>query len=223
MTEAEWLRENTNAQKMVLHVSKCGYPRTKVGRRKLRLFACGCCRQIWSDLPDPRTTHAIETAELFADGKAVQKELDRAGKAIQRLTRYYPGKDDLQISTANGLARTTTLLKSYDAALGVTMYPLPLAGYFGTPTEESALVCNILRDIFGNPFRPVTIIPEWRTSTVLALAQGIYDEKAFDRMPILADTLQDAGCSNEDILNHCRGPGPHTRGCFVVDLILGKE
>ncbi len=222
MTEKEWLRENTNAQKMVLHLSKCGYPRTKVGRRKLRLFACGCCRQIWSHLTDPRTTHAIETAELFADDKAAQKELDKAGKAIQRLTRYYPGKDDLQFSTANGLARATTLLKPYDAALGMTMFSLPLAGYFGTPSEESDLMCSILRDILGNPFRPVTILPEWRTSTVLSLALGIYSDRAFDRMPILADALQDSGCDSEDILTHCRGSGPHVRGCVVVDACLGK-
>ena len=80
-----------------------------------------------------------------------------------------------------------------------------------------------LRDIFGNPFRPVTLLPEWRTSTVLALATGIYEEKAFDRMPILADALQDSGCTNEDILNHCRSETVHTRGCWCVDLLLSKE
>lgn len=61
------------------------------------------------------------------------------------------------------------------------------------------------------------------TSTVLALANGIYESKAFDRMPILADVLQDASCDNAEILNHCRGPGPHCRGCFVLDFILGKR
>ncbi|AWM42432.1 hypothetical protein C1280_28660 [Gemmata obscuriglobus] len=79
-----------------------------------------------------------------------------------------------------------------------------------------------MRDIFGNPFRPVVLNPAWRTSDALALARGIYDEGAFDRLPILADALQDAGCDSDDILNHCRGPGPHVRGCWVVDLVLGK-
>jgi hypothetical protein len=88
---------------------------------------------------------------------------------------------------------------------------------------EERLFCNLLHDIFGNPFRPVTLNPTWLTSTVLALATGIYEEKAFDRMPILADALQDAECDNADILNHCRQPGEHTRGCFVVDLLLGKS
>jgi hypothetical protein len=80
----------------------------------------------------------------------------------------------------------------------------------------------LLRDIFGNPFRPVSPDPSWRTSDVLALAQGIYEERAFDRMPILADALQEAGCDNTDVLGHCRGPGPHVRGCWVVDLLLGR-
>lgn len=65
--------------------------------------------------------------------------------------------------------------------------------------------------------------PRWRSETVLALAAGIYAEGAFDRLPILADALEEAGCDNTDILAHCRGPGPHVRGCWVVDLILGKS
>jgi hypothetical protein len=81
----------------------------------------------------------------------------------------------------------------------------------------------ILRDIFDNSFRPITIDPRWLTSTVIDLAQAIYDERAFDRMPILADALMDAGCDNQEMIAHCRGDGPHVRGCWVVDLLLGKE
>jgi hypothetical protein len=83
--------------------------------------------------------------------------------------------------------------------------------------------CALIRDIFGNPFRPVTFGPAWRTATVASLAQASYDERAFDRLPILADALEDAGCTNADILGHCRGGGEHVRGCWVVDLVLGKE
>jgi hypothetical protein len=82
---------------------------------------------------------------------------------------------------------------------------------------------ELLRDVFGNPFRPVTADPAWLSSTVTAMARGIYADRAFDRLPILADALQDAGCDHEDVLAHCRGPGPHARGCWVVDLALGKE
>jgi hypothetical protein len=84
-------------------------------------------------------------------------------------------------------------------------------------------IADFARDIFGNPFRPVTFNPVWRTYTVLALANGIYTERAFDRMPMLADALEEAGCENVDILLHCREPGEHVRGCWVVDLVLGKE
>ncbi|AMV27276.1 hypothetical protein VT84_22935 [Gemmata sp. SH-PL17] len=81
---------------------------------------------------------------------------------------------------------------------------------------------TLLREILGNPFRPIVVNPSWLTSNVVALATGIYAGKAFDRMPILADALQDAGCDNEDIMNHCRQPGEHVRDCWVVDLLLGK-
>ncbi|HUR53245.1 MAG TPA: hypothetical protein VMZ71_03895 [Gemmataceae bacterium] len=81
----------------------------------------------------------------------------------------------------------------------------------------------VIRDIFGNPFRSVAVDPKRLTSTVVAQAEGIYAERAFDRMPILADALQDAGCDNDDVLNHCRGDGPHARGCWVVDLLTRRE
>jgi hypothetical protein len=102
--------------------------------------------------------------------------------------------------------------------------------------HERAL-CVLIRDIFGNPFRPVAVAPEWLSPTAVALARGIYDEKAFDRLPILADALQDAGCEDERLLGHCRTNGrgdggepaggsprsmPHVRGCWAVDLVLGR-
>jgi len=80
-----------------------------------------------------------------------------------------------------------------------------------------------LRDIFGNPFRSVCLDAAWITRTVTQLAQAIYDERAFDRLPILADALEDAGCTNIDLLEHYRGGGEHVRGCWVVDLLLGKH
>jgi hypothetical protein len=82
---------------------------------------------------------------------------------------------------------------------------------------------DLFRDIFGNPYRLVSVASVWLTSDVRTLAEGIYEDRAFDRMPILADALMDAGCDNEDILDHCRSAGPHVRGCWVIDLLLGKE
>lgn len=80
-----------------------------------------------------------------------------------------------------------------------------------------------MRCVFGNPFRPVALDPHWLTSSVLDLATSIYEDRAFDRMPILGDALMDAGCAEEEVLLHCSGPGPHVRGCWVVDLLLGKS
>lgn len=81
----------------------------------------------------------------------------------------------------------------------------------------------LFRDIFGNPFRQIAFSPEWRTSTVVTLAKSMYDSRDFGPMPLLADALEDAGCEHADILDHCRGTGPHVRGCWVVDLVLGKS
>src|SRR5262249_31770929 len=84
---------------------------------------------------------------------------------------------------------------------------------------------GLLRCIFGNPFRPAAVPAAWlawRDGTIPRLAQAGYHDRAFDHLPILADALEAAGCADTDILNHCRGPGPHVRGCWVVDLLLGK-
>ena len=81
----------------------------------------------------------------------------------------------------------------------------------------------LLRDLFGNPFHAITIKSRWLTSTVTSIAQGIYEERAYDRLPILADALENAGCTDHDIIQHCRHKGEHVRGCWVVDLILGEK
>ncbi|OWK40939.1 hypothetical protein FRUB_04831 [Fimbriiglobus ruber] len=91
------------------------------------------------------------------------------------------------------------------------------------PIRSEPLYCQLMRCVFGNPFRPVTFSPSWLSSTTAALARQMYDSRDFSTMPILADALQDAGCDNADVLSHCRGGGPHVRGCWVVDRVLGKE
>ncbi|WP_246522923.1 hypothetical protein [Gemmata palustris] len=91
-------------------------------------------------------------------------------------------------------------------------------------SAEKSVLAAFLRDIFGNPFRrTINFKDTWRTNTVIALARQMYENRDFSPMPILADALQDAGCDDEDVLSHCRGDGPHVRGCWVVDLLLGKK
>jgi hypothetical protein len=92
-----------------------------------------------------------------------------------------------------------------------------------TATAELNAPAHLFRDIFGNPFHPVSIDPAWQTAAVLSIAQAIHAQRAFDRMPILADALEDAGCTHTEIFNHCRQPAEHVRGCWVVDFLLGKE
>jgi hypothetical protein len=90
--------------------------------------------------------------------------------------------------------------------------------------EPSAEVwCRFIRDVFGSPFRPIAFDPRWRTADTVGLACGIYEDRAFDRLPLLSDALQDTGCADERVLGHCRSEGPHVRGCHVVDLVLGKN
>jgi hypothetical protein len=90
-------------------------------------------------------------------------------------------------------------------------------------SERDALQAGLLRDLFGNPFRPPTLDLRWRTSDVLGIVRGIYEDRAFERMPILADALMDAGCEQEAIIGHCRCDSRHVRGCWVLDALLGKE
>jgi hypothetical protein len=97
----------------------------------------------------------------------------------------------------------------------------------GRLAPEDAGKCAILRDLLGPlTFRDVAVPPSclaWNNGTVVKLAQAIYTDRAFDRLPILADALEDAGCTSQDILNHCRQPGEHCRGCWVLDLLLSKQ
>src|SRR5262249_31831698 len=83
-------------------------------------------------------------------------------------------------------------------------------------------LCHLVRDIFGNPFRPVRFDPAWRTAAAVSLARGMYRGRDFGRLTDLADARQDAGCDTEAVLTHCHRPRPHVRGCWAVDLVLGK-
>jgi hypothetical protein len=200
MTEAEWLN-TPDSQRMLTALS--GF---RASARKLRLFAVACCRRGWDNLRFAAHRRAVDIAERYADGEATDRELSRCRRAVERLYKEL-GDDDLD---------------SHWSVLGATEFNL-MDGAQQVRVIISPLRCEVLSDIFGNPFRAVTLDSRWRTTNVIDLARTIYEERAFDRLPILADALMDAGCANEDILEHCRGPGPHMRGCWVVDLLLEKS
>jgi hypothetical protein len=92
--------------------------------------------------------------------------------------------------------------------------------------DISALQCRLFRDVIGNPFRPVALDPSWlhwKDRGVQRLARAIYEERRFHELPALGDALAQAECTNTAVLAHCREPGEHVRGCWVVDLLLGKK
>ena len=242
MTEAEWLNE-TDPQKLVSFVG-----RFRPSERKLRLYATAGCRRIWHLLRDERSRTAVEVAEQFADGHVTEDARDRACTAADEATTdlWLATEENergavsnwdsanLSVSTAcNAVGPTEDFVGAeaelfYLAAnpIEARMLEVREHGHNGDATlaAERVIHLALLHDIFGNPFRPVSLAPAWLTSDVLLLARGIYNEKAFDRMPILADALQDAGCDNPDVLNHCRDTNQvHVRGCWVLDLVLGKS
>jgi hypothetical protein len=104
-------------------------------------------------------------------------------------------------------------------------WAIRLAGCAPDRDTEQAVQARLLRDLFGDQFRPASVDPgwvAWNSDTIPKLALAIYDERRFADLPILADALEDAGCTDREILAHCRSQGPHVRGCWVVDLLLGK-
>jgi len=211
MTEAEWLACE-DPKPMVAHIRSSG------SARKLRLFACACCYRVYTDGDGPEFD-GVTISERYADGQATDEELKQAEDDLDCGDYRYGPADYAtsgEIDAVLGAAAAATWIVEYNAA-----HHHPGPGLLAD--QERLAQAVLLRDIFGNPFRPVAVDPAWLTSAVVALAGGIYADRAFDRLPILADALQDAGCDSDDVLDHCRGPGPHVRGCWVVDLLLGKS
>jgi hypothetical protein len=223
MTEEAWLDDNSHPQRMVFHLSNCGFARSKVGRRKLRLFACACCRVIWDVIPHEDLRKAVLVAERFSDGHASKEELSTARAKVEDMQGVHGsfGDGPAAVWVAITMCVEAANPRPFAAAFMMTATGEPLAGKMPARQAEARL-SDLLRDVFGNPFRPITLNPSWLTSTVLTLARQMYDSRDFSPMPILADALQDAGCDNEDILNHCRQPGEHVRGCWCVDHLIGR-
>lgn len=228
MTEAEWL--NSNDPTKLLKGLK-----GKQSSRKLRLLAVACSRRIWHLLYDERSREAVEVAEAFADGLLGYAHLEAAYTDAYHVTNStdlgdddYPGINaERAASAADGTARdtkrypmTAAIRVATDAAIAVAS----TSDAEGKPEKkEQACQCVLIRCIFGNPFRPVKLQQKYLTPTVRQVAESIYQERAFHSLPILADALEESGCTQQDLLKHLRNGGEHARGCWAVDLVLGKE
>lgn len=207
MDEREWL-SCTEPEKMLSFLRHNPSYRS-LSHRRLRLLACACCRLVWNRMLDQLSKDAVGVAEDFAEGLASRDERRAiADKVHKRWGDYTPDE-------------------AADAALSRNPH---FAASHACSCTERAGCAPVLRDIIANPFRPITLSPAWRTPTILALAQAAYDHRLMpsgqlepDRLAVLADALEERGCDNAEILSHLRGDGPHVRGCWAVDLVMGRE
>jgi hypothetical protein len=187
----------------------------QVSPRKCRLLICATARRHWDRIPDGRSREVVAVAERFADGLADDAERQAAeaeARAVSNAFWATGARTEAGWSELPAAAiQPTVSLGAHLMWLPSLVEPLP---------RESAL----FRDVVGDPFRPVRLDPLWLTwndRTVPQLAHTIYEGRAFERLLVLADALEDAGCDNADLLGHLRGEGEHVRGCWAVDLLLG--
>ncbi len=244
VTEKEWLSEiSPYLQFHFIDKRECD-------SRRLRLFWCACCRRVWNLLQLNASKRLVELSEAYADDEIKEAELLRANASAEfedmdaqsegeaEAARQLSASSVDAINATRRMADQTldsfSLARKTSSDSGSDFIPYPGSGFgvnviVGRDEVEWVVKLRLLRDIFGNPFRPVTFDPIWRTETTTALAQGAYEERFLPsgeldiaRLSILADALEEAGCDNEEILTHLRSPGPHVRGCWALDLVLGK-
>ena len=227
MTEAEWLAcDDPGRVNRAPAFKWWGFaePLARPSSRQTRLLAVACAGLVVDRLSFPGAREALGAFERHADGRCAPADLRAARvvaeRCLQDCDRRAPVERRHNYPGAYPAERKAALLLR---EAGRTEPNVPVGqrwGYWDCLGGHCPAAAGLVRDIFGNPFRPVAADPAWRTSDVLALARGIYDEKAFDRLPILADALQDAGCDSPGLLNHLREPGEHVRGCWALDLLL---
>lgn len=232
MTQEEWLA--CTDPRLILE-----FLRGKVSDRKLRLFVCAFCRHFWPLLRCDQSRRSVEVGELFADGIANEKRRLDAERAA----------DEASFSIHRSLRRSGKRMwfpNLRSAALHASLPCFPKSSSFEgriaqcltyanhIDTNSYPRLCRLARDIVGNPFRPSpTLSPTtriWKDGTIQRIAEAAYEDRQLPeglletaRLKVLADALEEAGCTDPEIPTHCRSEGPHVRGCWVVDLILGRE
>lgn len=239
MTEAEWLACRSPFPLLV-------WVRRLANGRRHRLFNVACCNRIASLLALPGDQACLKSMEAFADcagidpTPTVERAVEIARAARQTafsFRRFQTFRVQLkEFVAAEGRVKALGAVAACGRLSCEACWESLVAYRYtqvwenragrrsasGARRDERAAHARLVRDVFGNPFRPINFSPEWRTDTALSLARHIYESRDFSAMPILADALQDAGCESDAILNHCRGDGAHVRGCWVVDAVLGK-
>jgi hypothetical protein len=190
--------------------------------RKDRLLAIAFARRVLSIADEPRLEPLFRTAEAYWDNQGSWDAVRLRFSLLRSSLLQQSGPDRSPEDRRRYAARLAALSPGPDDAAKHAAIAASPDGRRRLPSERGAQA-EVVRCIYANPFRPISFDSRWRTTDTLALARGIYEDRAFDHMPLLADALMDAGCDDDQILSHCRTGGPHVRGCWVVDLVLGKE
>jgi hypothetical protein len=217
MNSNEWLTCREPNQMLVFLLELGGRQET----RKFHLFACGSCRLSWHLLVDERSRRAVEVAERQADGRAGIEEVREAHAQALRVLAHFG-----QRSARGRLAMAATRLLS--PGIGYAGIAARIANSIlessRSPQREAlaAAQSDLIRDLFGNPFQPGAFDPDWLSPTVVELSRDIYDHRDYEKMPFLGDALEEAGCANPRILEHCRAGPVHARGCWVLDALTGR-
>jgi hypothetical protein len=226
MTEAEWLA-GTDFRAMLRSL------RGRASERKLRLFACACWQRLRHLLQDGHLRWFLGLLEPHADGLVPPQELWAARQAAWvalRGQRQGPARPETREElAARRLGLGGAHQNAWTAAIEAGRTARGVAGRIGewAAAAETKFQCDLLREVFRNPFRPAAVDPAWLAwegGTIPRLAEAVYEGRTFDQLPILGDALEEAGCTDAEVLAHCRQqPGAHVRGCWVLDLLLGKE
>lgn len=240
ITEAIWLNCDTRPHDL----ANVALPRVSV--RKVRLFGVACCDLVKQRMGDARSRRAVDVARRHADGFASDDELriaaDAADDAVRAMLCARPsgsvlGATDPETAAAalaanvtESLDRTPTpdspdgwySLCAGGGSISDFLISHTIKASAGDPLVRTKIT-GLLRDICGSPFRPATADRAWLTAPVVERARSLYETQEFDRLPALADALEEAGCTNDAILVHLRSAGPHVRGCWALDLILGQD
>jgi len=185
--------------------------RGRISPRQLRLFACACRRRVPAVRADEHLARAVEVIERCADGLAGRRALEAALAAAEAVEAE---------GTGPARAAARAVVASWSTAEHAASAAARAAP---DPAAERTRQAGMLRDIVGDPFRPVPVDMAWlerHGGLVGSITRSIYDEGRFGDLPVLADALEDAGCAAAELLGHLRGPGPHVRGCWAVELVL---
>jgi hypothetical protein len=217
MREEDWLECN-DPDAMLAFLS------LRAGGRKFRLFVCACCRRAWHLLRED-TRKWVEVVERHVDGLA---SLDEVNAASRQADLAWFSYQHVVMSAAHGLLEplSAAIPHALRLARGIAGEGTPAEECDARFREERAVQAALLHDVYGNPFRVYKRERGWITFQnhfAFKLALTTYRNRTFDDLPILADAVEEAGCTDAAILSHLRSAGPHVRGCWALDLILGKR